>query len=40
MNEGALNEISNDLQVDLSVVLPYQNGSMEAKSNKKPLRSF
>ena len=40
VNEDALNEISNDLQVDLSVVLPFQNDYMEAKSNKKPLRSF
>lgn len=40
VNEDALNEISNDLQLDLSVVLPFQNDYIEAKSNKKPLRSF
>ena len=41
VNKDALNEIFNDLQVDLSVVLPYQNDYLEAKyNNKKPLRSF
>ena len=31
VNKDALNEIFNDLQVDLSVVLPYQNDYLEAK---------
>ena len=40
VNEDALNDISNELQIDITVLLPFQNEFMEAKSNKKPLRCF
>jgi hypothetical protein len=40
VNNEALNEISNDLQIDLIVHLPFQKDYIIAKSNVKALRTF
>lgn len=40
VNQKGLDDISNELQIDLHVSLPFQNDNLVAKSNKKPLRTF
>jgi hypothetical protein len=40
VNGEALNNISNELQIDLIVHLPFQKDYIIAKSNKKALRTF
>ena len=40
VNNDALIEISNTLQIDVIVNLPFQKEYMKAKSNKKALRTF
>lgn len=40
INEDKIAEVSNELQVDINVSLPFQNNYITAKSQKKPLRTF
>ena len=40
VNKDALIDISNKLQMDLHINLPFQKDFMVAKSSKKPLRTF
>jgi len=40
VNADALHDISNELQIDLHINLPFQKDHLVAKSNKKPLRTF
>jgi hypothetical protein len=40
VNEQALNEISNELQLDLYIDLPFQKNYLVSKSNKKAFRTF
>ena len=40
VNKDAMIEISNDLQIDLHIHLPFQKDYIISKSNKKALRTF
>ena len=40
VNQDALQDITNKLQIDIHIELPFQKGYMTSKSNKKPYRTF
>ena len=40
VDEEGLDDIANTLQININITLPFQNQYIEAKSNKKGLRTF
>lgn len=40
INEDKVTEIANELQIDIYIALPFQNDYIQAKSQKKPLKTF